>query len=146
MGKEWNRMSQDSRLNAEVLLPFVSFQTARSGGSGGQHVNKVETKVTLWFDLGRATIFSDQEKERIRHRLGRRILADGRLAVVSQDTRSQLNNKEIAIQRLITLLREALKTHKARKPTQPSKAAVQRRLDGKRQQALRKINRKKDWL
>lgn len=139
-------MSQDSRLNAEVLLPFVSFQTARSGGSGGQHVNKVETKVTLWFDLGRATIFSDQEKERIRHRLGRRILADGRLAVVSQDTRSQLNNKEIAIQRLITLLREALKTHKARKPTQPSKAAVQRRLDGKRQQALRKINRKKDWL
>lgn len=139
-------MSQDSRLNAEVLLPFVSFQTARSGGSGGQHVNKVETKVTLWFDLGRATIFSDQEKERIRHRLGRRILADGRLTVVSQDTRSQLNNKEIAIQRLITLLREALKTHKARKPTQPSKAAVQRRLDGKRQQALRKINRKKDWL
>jgi|SRR5690606_12831123 len=139
-------MSQDSRLNAEVLLPFVSFQTARSGGSGGQHVNKVETKVTLWFDLERATIFSDQEKERIRHRLGRRILADGRLTVVSQDTRSQLNNKEIAIQRLITLLREALKTHKARKPTQPSKAAVQRRLDGKRQQALRKINRKKDWL
>lgn len=139
-------MSQDSRLNAEVLLPFVSFQTARSGGSGGQHVNKVETKVTLWFDLGRATIFSDQEKERIRHRLGRRILADGRLTVVSQDTRSQLNNKEIAIQRLITLLREALKTHKARKPTRPSKAAVQRRLDGKRQQALRKINRKKDWL
>lgn len=134
------------RIDSDLLLPFVQFQTSRSGGSGGQHVNKVETKVTLLFDLDGATLFSDDEKARIRQRLRNRLQADGVLQVSSQETRSQSQNKEIALQKLVTLLLNALKTEKQRKATKPSKAAVQKRLDAKRQQALRKISRKKDWF
>ncbi|RQP16261.1 MAG: aminoacyl-tRNA hydrolase [Parapedobacter sp.] len=139
-------MTRIKQIDAEALLPFVSFQTSRSGGSGGQHVNKVETKVTLLFDMDAVTFFSAVEKDRIRRRLASRLQADGRLQVVSQETRSQLQNKEIAVQKLVELLDHALRTDKPRKATKPSKAAVQKRLDAKRQQALRKINRKKDWL
>lgn len=139
-------MTRIMQIDADALLSFVSFQTSRSGGSGGQHVNKVETKVTLLFDVDAATFFSDEEKDRIRQRLANRLQTDGRLQVVSQETRSQLKNKEIAVQKLIELLSQAIKTDKPRKATKPSKAAVQKRLDTKRQRALRKINRKKDWL
>ena len=137
---EWGRPK-----NTDALLPFVQFQTSRSGGAGGQHVNKVETKVTLLFDIEQATLFSDDEKERLRKRLVSRIDAEGRLQVVSQETRSQLRNKELALQKLTELLADGLKMIKPRRATKPSKAAVQKRLDAKRKQALRKINRKKDW-
>lgn len=139
-------MTRIKRIEADVLRPFISFQTARSGGSGGQHVNKVETKVTLLFDVNAATCFSGEEKDRIRRRLAGRLQADGVVQVVSQQTRSQLQNKEIALQKLAELLAVALQTDKPRNATKPSKAAVQKRLDAKRQQALRKINRKKDWF
>ncbi|MFC3198586.1 alternative ribosome rescue aminoacyl-tRNA hydrolase ArfB [Parapedobacter deserti] len=134
------------KIDTNTLLPFVQFQTSRSGGAGGQHVNKVETKVMLLFDLNAAPIFSEEEKGRIKQRLSSRLRADGMLQLSSQQTRSQLQNKEIALQKLAELLVNALKAEKPRKPTKPSKAVVQKRLDTKRQQALRKINRKKDWL
>jgi len=139
-------MTRIGRIDTDSLLPFIHFATSRSGGSGGQHVNKVETKVTLLFDLDGATLFSDEAKARIRQRLRNRLQADGLVQVSSQETRSQLQNKEIALQKLAELLSNALKTEKPRKATKPSKAAVQKRLDTKRQQALRKINRRKDWL
>lgn len=139
-------MIQIKQLEADILRPFVSFQTSRSGGSGGQHVNKVETKVTLLFDVNAATCFSEKEKDHIQRRLAGWIQAEGFLQIVSQKTRSQLQNKEIALRRLVELLTAALQIDKPRKATKPSKAAIQKRLDVKRQQALRKINRKKDWL
>jgi len=139
-------MSRIKQIGADGLRPFVSFQTSRSGGSGGQHVNKVETKVTLLFDVETATCFSEEKKDRIRRRLANRLQADGILKIVSQETRSQLQNKEIALQKLAKLLTIALQADKPRKATKPSKAAIQKRLDAKRQQALRKINRKRDWF
>nr|WP_257666437.1 alternative ribosome rescue aminoacyl-tRNA hydrolase ArfB [Parapedobacter tibetensis] len=139
-------MTRVERIKTDLLLPYIQFQTSRSGGSGGQNVNKVETKVTLLFDIDATTVFSEVEKDRIKQRLRNRLQADGLLQIHSQQTRSQLKNKEIALQKLVELLSYALKTEKPRKTTKPSKAAVQKRLDAKRQQALRKINRKKDWL
>src|SRR5690606_13994867 len=139
-------MTRIERINTNLLLPFVQFQTSRSGGAGGQHVNKVETKVTLLFDIAAVTIFSEEEQVRIRKRLSNRIQADGLLQISSQATRSQLRNKELALRKLVELLADALKSEKPRKATKPSKAAVQKRLDAKRQQALRKINRRKDWF
>ncbi|HWL00604.1 MAG TPA: alternative ribosome rescue aminoacyl-tRNA hydrolase ArfB [Parapedobacter sp.] len=133
------------RIDPDLLLPFVQFQTSRSGGAGGQHVNKVETKVTLLFDIAAATLFSEAEKARLRKQLSNRLQSEGLLQISSQETRSQLRNKEVALQKLAELLSDALKTEKPRKATKPSKAAVQKRLDAKRQQSLRKINRKKDW-
>lgn len=138
-------MERVNQIETEALLPFVQFQTSRSGGSGGQHVNKVETKVTLLFDVAAATLFSADEKEQLRRRLSSRLQRDGLLQVISQQTRSQFQNKEIALQKLVELLSNALKVEKPRKATKPSKAAMQRRLDTKRKQALRKINRKNDW-
>lgn len=139
-------MARIEQINADLLLPFVRFQTSRSGGAGGQHVNKVETKVMLLFDIAAATVFSEEEKARLRKRLSNRLQAEGLLQVTNQETRSQLRNKELALQKLVELVSNALKTEKPRKATKPSKAAVQRRLDTKRQQALRKINRRKDWF
>jgi|SRR5690606_16302704 len=138
-------MTMIKRIDPDLLLPFVQFQTSRSGGAGGQHVNKVETKVTLLFDIAAATLFSEEEKVRLRKQLSNRLQSEGLLQISSQETRSQLRNKEFALRKLVELLSDALKTEKPRKATKPSKAAVQKRLDAKRQQSLRKINRKKDW-
>src|SRR5690606_12065837 len=107
---------------------------------------KVETKVTLLFDIDAATSFSRVEKEQIKARLRNRLQGNNVVQVSSQATRSQLENKEIALQKLLVLLASALEIPKSRKATKPSKRAVQARLDAKRKQALRKIQRKKNWL
>lgn len=127
------------------IEPHIQYKTARSGGAGGQHVNKVETKVILLFDVDNASVFSPEERERIKLRLASRIQADGRIQIQSQDTRSQLKNKEIALNRLEELLTQALKVDKPRKKTKPSRASVNARLEAKRKQALRKIERRKGW-
>lgn len=133
-------------LDPASLTPFVQVQTARSGGSGGQHVNKVETKVTLLFDLEAAPMFTADERVRIHKQLSHRFREDGLLQVMCQETRSQSQNKVIALQRLAAMLSAARTPVKPRKTTKPSRAAVERRLETKRRQALRKINRRKDWL
>lgn len=132
-------------MNLADLEPHIQYKTARSGGSGGQNVNKVETKVILLFDVDAADAFTPEERERIKSRLASRMQADGRIQVQSQATRSQLKNKEIALARLAELLAQALKVDKPRKKTKPSRASVNARLDAKRRQALRKIERRKGW-
>lgn len=129
------------RLSSDEIKPYIRFVTSRSGGSGGQNVNKVETKVTLIFALNDCPGFSADEKARIRQRLASRIQQDGHLVLSCQETRSQLENKERAVRKLILLLEKALHVQKARKALKPGKAAKQKRLDDKRRQSLKKIDR-----
>lgn len=129
----------------EDLMPFISFHTSRSGGKGGQHVNKVATKVELRFDLWNATVFNDEEKSRIANKLSSRFQSDNLLQIISQESRSQQRNKLLAVDQLYQLLTQALKVQKVRKKTKPSRKAKEARLTEKRKQALKKIDRQIRW-
>ena len=126
------------------LQKEITYKTSRSGGKGGQNVNKVSSKVELLFSIAGSALFTDEEKERLNHKLQSRFNKDGLVQVVCDEERSQYLNKEKAVERLITILTAALHKPKARKPTKISKAAKQARLENKRLNALKKENRRKD--
>ncbi|MFD2583809.1 alternative ribosome rescue aminoacyl-tRNA hydrolase ArfB [Pedobacter vanadiisoli] len=126
----------------EEILRSVTFKTSRSGGKGGQNVNKVSSKVELIFDLETAVSFSEDEKILLRSRLENRLDAEGLLHIVSQEDRSQLLNKEKTIVKLINLLKRSLVVQKKRKPTKIPKAVIEKRLKNKASTAEKKKNRK----
>ena len=111
----------------------VRFRFARSGGPGGQNVNKRETQVELIFDVEASATLGPRQRERVRRKLASRIDADGNLRLVATEERTQGRNREIALERLNALLTEALKPDPPkRRKSRPSKAAVERRLKDKR--------------
>jgi ribosome-associated protein len=131
--------------NKADLQKEITYKTSRSGGKGGQNVNKVSSKVELLFSVNNTTLFSDEEKALLNEKLQARLNKDGLVQVICDEERSQYLNKEKAIERLILLLTRALHVPKKRKPTKVSKAIKAARLNKKRINADKKESRKKNF-
>jgi len=121
----------------------LMFKASRSGGPGGQNVNKVNTRITLFFDVANCESFSDGQKRQILSRLATRADRNGLIRVASQKFRTQKENRRAAVERLQQLLAEALKTRSVRKKTKVPFAAKKRRLEEKRRRSLLKQQRAK---
>src|ERR1700744_1077752 len=127
------------------LQKEVTYKTSRSGGKGGQNVNKVSSKVELIFDINQSAVFTDEEKALLLSKLQSRLNKDGSLQVMCEEERSQYLNKEKAVEKLHLILTRTLHQPKARKATKPSKAMIAARLANKKIQAAKKENRKKSF-
>jgi ribosome-associated protein len=131
------------RITDQLTIPEheLWFTTTRSGGPGGQHVNKVSSRVTLWFDVASSPSLSEMQKRCIMTRLATRVNREGILRVISQQHRSQTANRDTAIERFIALLRDALTEAPTRHKTMVPTAAKRRRLDKKKRRSQIKQQR-----
>ena len=132
-------------INPEILLPELVFQTARSGGSGGQNVNKVETKVELRFDIPNSALLTEDEKEILYEKLSNRLTNEKVLILYHQTERSQLANKEKVVTKFNDLIVKAFTVQKKRRPTRPTLASKKERLQSKQRNAIVKSLRKKPF-
>jgi ribosome-associated protein len=121
---------------AAIPLREVTIRASRSSGPGGQHANVTASRIEASFDVAASAALTDSQKQRVMARLGPTVVA------VAQDARSQSRNRELALERLQRRLSEALAIRRPRRPTAPTGASVERRLEGKRRQAERKRARR----
>ena len=133
-------------MNIESLLKELKFKAVRSSGAGGQHVNKVSSKVELIFDLQNSFEFSEDEKIVLLKNLQTKLTKENILLLSCDESRSQHKNKEIVIKRFLQLIINGLKVPKKRKATKPSKSSIKKRLDKKKKHAYKKALRRKPEL
>ncbi|WP_103069326.1 alternative ribosome rescue aminoacyl-tRNA hydrolase ArfB [Aquimarina sediminis] len=133
-------------MNTSVIIKELQCKAVRSSGAGGQHVNKVSSKIELTFSVKTSKGLTNEEKLVLSQKMSSRLTKSGVLILRCSDSRSQYRNKELAIKRLLDILKSNLHVQKRRKPTKPSKRAVKKRLDNKQKNALKKANRKKPLL
>ncbi len=126
----------------EKIINEIIFKASLSSGAGGQHVNKVNTKVELRFHIDKSENFNEEEKHVLKTKLKNKISNEGFLVLSSQSERTQLKNKGKVLERFFDLLEKALKPEKKRKPTKPTKASKEKRLKEKHMQSEKKTGRK----
>ena len=137
------------RINSTTEIPLseLQFRFSRSGGPGGQNVNRVSTKVELIFDLGRSSL-GEEKKHRLRVKLKTRLTDDGLLRITSQESRSQWQNRRTALEKFVSLIGLALKRERTRIATTPTKSATEKRIGSKKGRGnlkrTRKVNLQED--
>lgn len=133
------------RVNARLAIPRseLALKATRSGGPGGQHVNTASTRIELVWDVAASPSLSDAQRARLLDKLAPRLDAGGRLRLVSQGERSQLQNREAALERLAGIVRRALVVPRARKATRPTKASREKRLREKKLRGQLKRERRR---
>ena len=132
-------------MNADIVKE-LKFKAVKSSGAGGQHVNKVSSKVELQFDVNNSNYLSNDEKEILFKKLQSKLTKESVLILQCDESRSQHKNKEIVIKRFLELITKGLKVPKKRKPTKPSKSSIRKRLEKKKKQAFKKAYRRKPKL
>ncbi|MDC1403580.1 alternative ribosome rescue aminoacyl-tRNA hydrolase ArfB [Crocinitomicaceae bacterium] len=130
--------------NIHQLQTEVTYKTSRSGGKGGQNVNKVSSKVELNFDVLKSKLLTDEHKDLISLKLENRINSEGVLQIVSQSERSQLRNKKVVLMRFHELLEMAFHVRKKRKPTKVPRSVIEKRLKAKKRKSDRKKLRRNE--
>ncbi|MFK5959224.1 MAG: alternative ribosome rescue aminoacyl-tRNA hydrolase ArfB [Lutibacter sp.] len=133
-------------MNTEKIIKELKFKAVRSSGAGGQHVNKVSSKVELIFDLQNSSEFTIEEKELLFKNLKTKLTKDNLLLLQCDESRSQHKNKEIVVKRFLEIINNGLKIPKKRKPSKPTKSSILKRLEKKKKQAFKKVFRKKPEL
>lgn len=138
--------ASDLYVSASLSIPRgeIEVRASRAGGPGGQHVNRSSTRVEISWNVVRSRALSDAQRERLGRALRSRLTADGTLRVVASERRSQAQNREAAERRLATVVRRGLAVPKKRRPTRPTRASVERRLEEKRRRSERKRQRRPD--
>ncbi|WPR76643.1 alternative ribosome rescue aminoacyl-tRNA hydrolase ArfB [Algoriphagus sp. NG3] len=134
-------MGIEERIKRGDFLSELQFVTSRSGGAGGQHVNKVESKVQLKFDIPNSRQLTEDEKALLLEKLKTKTDQEGIVQLQSQEKRSQIQNKELVIRKFEDMLRKAFYRKRIRKATKPGKGAIEKRLKSKKYQAEKKANR-----
>lgn len=131
-------------VNARVSIPAAELEirATRAGGPGGQHVNTSSTRVEVTWGALESSALSDADRDQLRTRLVTRLDSTGTLRVVAADTRSQRQNRELALQRMASLVRNALTVPKKRRPTKPTRASKMARLDTKKRRSTQKRDRR----